>query len=66
MVEKWQRELRTTKKRRRRCSRVEEGKSHPKRRPVAERVRGALDLWLWYFGLLLVFHAACNHFYILF
>ena len=30
-VEKWQRRLRTTKKRRRRCSRGEEGKSHPRK-----------------------------------
>ena len=65
-VEKWQRGLRTTKKRRKRCRRGEEGKSHQRRRPGAERVKGALDLWLWYFGPLLVFPAACNPFYLIF
>ena len=41
-AEKWQRGLRTTKKRRKRCKSGEAGKNHSRRRPWTERVRSVL------------------------
>ena len=49
-VTKWQRERGTTKKRRRSCWRSVTSKSHPKKHPGAEKIRGVWDYSGWYFG----------------